>query len=369
MMGNNIIFELTKEQDLKNIAETIIKGDRITKEQALYLFENAETGYLAILANEIKYRKNKDIVYYNQNVHIEPTNICRYHCNFCSYSAKPGDKDSWEYSIDDIISGLGAYKEKKITEVHIVGGVHPDRNVYYYGEMIKAIKNVLKKVHVKAFTAVELEYMIQKAGISIEKGLKYLKDCGLNSLPGGGAEIFDETIRENICPDKTKSSNWLKIHELAHQQGIPSNATILYGHIEEYKHRADHLNRLRELQDKTGKFNAFIPLKFKKYNNPLSDKGEVSIIEDLRNYAISRIFLDNIDHIKAYWPMIGKEAAQLSLQFGVDDIDGTINDSTKIYSRAGSYKHPSMSINEINELIIKAGMKPVERDSLYNPIT
>ena len=211
--------------------------------------------------------------------------------------------------------------------------------------------------------------MISKAGVSLEEGLKILKSYGLNSIPGGGAEIFDEELRKNICAEKASSELWLKIHETAHLNGIPSNATILYGHLETYAHRIDHMERLRKLQDKTGGFNCFIPLKFKKENNTMSFLDEVSIVEDLKNYAVSRIYLDNFPHLKAYWPMIGKEAAQLALSFGVDDMDGTIDDTTKIYSMAGSTESsPSMSTNEICRLISEAGYVPVERDSLYNTI-
>jgi len=209
--------------------------------------------------------------------------------------------------------------------------------------------------------------MIKKAGTTVEEGLEKLKECGLGSIPGGGAEIFDEKVRAQICDEKTSSAIWLSIHETAHKTGIPSNATMLYGHIEHYAHRINHMERLRELQDRTGGFNAFIPLKFKKENNIMSYLGEISIVEDLRNYAVARIYLDNIPHIKAYWPMTGKEVAQLSLLFGADDIDGTIEDTTRIYSMAGAgEKNPVMTTAEIRKLISEAGFEPVERDSLYN---
>jgi aminodeoxyfutalosine synthase len=211
--------------------------------------------------------------------------------------------------------------------------------------------------------------MITRTGLSIAEGLKILKDYGLDSIPGGGAEIFYEELRKQICDEKSSSEKWLKIHETAHSLGISSNATMLYGHIENYTHRIDHMNRLRSLQDRTGGFNTFIPLKYKKSNNSMSYLGEVSAIEDLRNYAVSRIFLDNFPHIKAYWPMTGKEIAQLSLAFGTDDMDGTIDDTTRIYSMAGSKEeNPAMTTEEICTLIRNAGFIPVERDSLYNPV-
>jgi aminodeoxyfutalosine synthase len=211
--------------------------------------------------------------------------------------------------------------------------------------------------------------MITRAGLNISEGLGLLKEYGLDSIPGGGAEIFDEKLRKMICDEKSSSEKWLSIHETAHHLGIPSNATILYGHMETYAHRIDHMERLRALQDKTAGFNAFIPLKYKKSNNSMSYLGEVNVIEDLRNYAVSRIYLDNFPHIKAYWPMIGKESAQLSLSFGVDDMDGTIDDTTRIYSMAGAEdENPAMSTDEICRLIREAGYIPVERDSIYNPI-
>ncbi len=235
--------------------------------------------------------------------------------------------------------------------------------------MLKDIKASRPNLHIKAFTAVEIEHMIKKAGISLQEGVQLLKEYGLDSIPGGGAEIFDETLRKEICSSKSTADQWLAIHEALHKGGIPSNATILYGHIESYAHRADHLNRLREVQDRTGGFNAFIPLKFKNKNNTMSDIKEVSVIEDLKNYAISRIFLDNFGHIKSYWPMTGKQLAQLALSFGVDDFDGTINDSTKIYSLAGSEEqNPSMTTEEMKQLIKDAKRVPVERDSVYNII-
>jgi aminodeoxyfutalosine synthase len=235
--------------------------------------------------------------------------------------------------------------------------------------MIREIKKIIPEIHVKAFTAVELDFMIKKARLSIKEGLIKLKEYGLDSIPGGGAEIFNEKIRAEVCDEKSSSELWLNIHKTAHQVGIPSNATILYGHIESYADRINHMSRLRDLQDETGGFNTYIPLKFRKENNRLSYIGEVNTIEDLKNYAVSRIFLDNFDHIKAYWPMIGKATAQLSLSYGVDDIDGTIDDSTKIYSMAGAEDtSPTMSSEELIALIKEVKRIPVERDTVYNVV-
>ncbi len=354
---------------LQDISEKILAGERINQREGIFLFENAEVGLLGFLSNTIREKKNGDKTYFNRNFHIEPTNICIYSCKFCSYVRKPGEEGAWEYSLEDVLETTRSYKDKQVTEVHIVGGVHPRRDLHYYGNMITEIKKIIPGIHVKAFTAIELDYMIKKARVSLKKGLQILKDYGLDSIPGGGAEIFDHEIRKQVCFEKSDANDWLTIHKTAHEVGLPSNATILYGHIEKYKHRIDHLDKLRNLQDETGMFNTFIPLKFRKANNHLSYIGEVSMIEDLKNYAISRIYLDNFNHIKAYWPMIGKDTAQLSLSFGVDDIDGTIDDSTKIYSMAGvEDQSPTMNTEQLTQLIFEANRIPIERDTVYNEL-
>lgn len=356
-------------QILREIIRKVDADERISSEECLELYANADLGILAVLATKMKRKHSGNNVFFNRNFHIEPTNKCIYNCRFCSYHKPEGDPESWEFSIDQMISIVKKFDNKPVTEVHIVGGVHPSYDLHYYGDLIQKIKNTRPELHIKAFSAIELDYMISKSGYSIEDGLKKLREYGLDSIPGGGAEIFDEGIRHEICDEKTTSALWLEIHETAHRLGIPSNATMLYGHMENYSHRVDHLERLRTLQDKTGGFNAFIPLKYKKGNNSMSFLGEVSVIEDMRNYAVSRIFLDNFPHIKAYWPMTGKENAQLSLSFGADDIDGTIDDTTKIYSMAGAGDgNPSMSTEEICSLIRDAGLIPIERDSLYNVV-
>ena len=357
------------DKNLKNIAEKIIEKERISDEEALYLYEKAELGFLGISANHVREQKHGNKTYFNKNFHIEPTNICIYNCKFCSYVRKIGQEGAWEYSIEDILKTVESYKNTGVTEVHIVGGVHPKRDLHYYGEMMQKIKKIIPDIHIKAFTAVELEYMIKKAKLSLKDGLVKLKEYGLDSIPGGGAEIFHPDIRKEICDEKASTDMWLTIHETAHKAGIPSNATILYGHVEKYEHRIHHMSKLRELQDKTGGFNTFIPLKYRKENNNLSHIGEVSSIEDLKNYAVSRIYLDNFPHIKAYWPSIGKDIAQLSLSFGVDDIDGTIDDSTKIYSMAGAEdQNPKMTTQDMVKLIKDAKRTPIERDTLYNVI-
>ncbi len=353
------------KDSLIKISEKVLNNLRIDIEECIELYENADLGLLGMLANFIREQKNGNYTFYNKNLHLEPTNICIHNCKFCSYSKKIGG-DGWEFTIDQMLGQIEK-ADKSITEVHIVGGVHPFRDIYYYGELIKQIKTHFPHIHIKAFTAVEIDYMIKKAGISIKEGALFLKKQGLDSIPGGGAEIFDKELRKEICSSKSTAEQWLNIHKELHNAGVPSNATILYGHLETYKHRAEHMSMLRTLQDETKGFNAFIPLKFKHKNNSMSEIKEVSVIEDLKNYAISRIFLDNFPHIKAYWPMTGKQLAQISLSFGVDDFDGTINDSTKIYALAGSEEqNPTMSSTEMRELISAVGRIPVERDSLYN---
>ena len=359
----------TTPEALKSIAHKVFNNQRITDSEGLYLYEKADLGTLGVLANWVRLQKHGKKTWFNRNFHIEPTNICIYSCKFCSYARKINQEGAWEYSFDKIEDMCKKYVSKAITEVHIVGGVHPKRDLHYYGEMIQKVKSILPNVHVKGFTAVELEYMIRKTKLSLEEGIAKLKEYGLDSIPGGGAEIFDEEVRKEICDEKADTENWLTIHETAHKLGVPSNATMLYGHAEKYKHRIDHMRRLRELQDRTSGFNTFIPLKYKNANNSMSHLGEVTTVEDLKNYAVARIYLDNFPHMKAYWPMIGTETAQMSLSFGVDDIDGTIDDTTKIYSMAGAQNSkPAMNTEQLVKLVKDAGMQPIERDTLYNTV-
>ena len=355
---------------LQQIAEKVKNGQRITDEDGLLLFEKASLGFVGSLANEIRIRKNGEKVYYNRNFHIEPTNVCVFSCNFCSYSKLYAKREEgWELSIEQMLHIVKKYDGQPVTEVHIVGGVHPKMDLPFFADLLKAIKAHRPDLHIKAFTAVEYEYMFRKAKVSVEEGLKFLIAAGLNSIPGGGAEIFHPEIREKICADKVDAEGWLTIHETAHQLGLHSNATMLFGNIEKYEHRIDHMRRLRELQDRTNGFNTFIPLKFRNKDNDMSYLPESSVVEDMKTYAIARIYLDNFPHIKAYWPMLGRQNAQLSLSFGVDDIDGTIDDTTKIYSMAGSEEQtPSMTTAELVTLIKQAKREPVERDTLYNEI-
>ena len=366
----NTIIDYTTDKDLKRIAEKVQLEQRITDEEGILLFEKGSLPFVGALANFIRERKHGNTTYFNRNFHIEPTNVCVFSCKFCSYSRLYANKEEgWELSIDQMLDIVKSYDGKPITEVHIVGGVHPKMNMAYFIELMQKIKSHRPGLHVKAFTAVELDYMFRKAKLTVEEGMKQLHDAGLDSLPGGGAEIFAPEIREQICADKVDANGWLHIHEVAHRLGMHSNATMLYGQIEKYEHRIDHMRRLRELQDKTGGFNTFIPLKFRNQDNDMSYVTESTTTEDMRLYASARIYLDNFPHLKAYWPMLGRENAQLSLSFGVNDIDGTIDDSTKIYSMAGSEEQsPTMTTQQLVTLIKQVKRSPVERDTLYNVV-
>jgi aminodeoxyfutalosine synthase len=360
----------TVSPELKKIAEKVSNKERITDKDCLLLFEKASLGFAGSLANQVRERLHGNKTYFNRNFHIEPTNVCVFTCNFCSYSRLYAHRDEgWELSQQQMLEMVKKYDGQPVTEVHIVGGVHPKMNLEFFAELLRKIKAHRPDLHIKGFTAVELDYMFRKAKMTNEEGLKFLKEAGLDSIPGGGAEIFHPEIREKICSDKVDADSWLAIHETAHKLGMHSNATMLYGHIEKYKHLIDHMRRLRELQDKTGGFNTFIPLKFRNKDNDMSNIPEGSLVNDMKLYAIARIYMDNFPHLKAYWPMLGRQNAQLSLSFGVDDIDGTIDDTTKIYSMAGSEEqNPSMTTAGLVTLIKQAKREAVERDTLYNEI-
>lgn len=356
--------------DLKSIAQKVKDKQRISFEEGVLLYEKADLAYLGILANHIREYRHGNTTYFNRNFHIEPTNLCVYDCKFCSYSRLIKQKaEGWEFTKEDMMDIVRKYDDEPVTEVHIVGGVLPQYDTEFYADLFSSIKKHRPELHVKALTPVEYHYIFKKSKIDYATGMKLMKESGLDSIPGGGAEIFHPEIREQIAKDKCTGEQWLQIHEEWHNLGMRSNATMLYGHIEQFHHRVDHMERLRQLQDKTGGFQTFIPLKFRNQDNQMSHIAEVSVIEDLRNYAISRIYLDNFDHIKAYWAMISRSTAQLSLQFGVDDIDGTLDDTTKIYAMAGAEEqNPAMSTRELVELIKQVGRKPIERDTLYNTI-
>jgi len=355
---------------LKSIAEKVLQQVRISTDDALVLFKEGEIGFLGALANYIRESKYGNKTFFNRNFHIEPTNVCVFNCTFCSYSRLYKNKEAgWELNIDQMMHIVKKYDHIPVTEVHIVGGVHPKMDLDFFCELLLQIKSHRPDLHLKGFTAVELDYMFRKAKLTRKEGMLKLKEAGLQSLPGGGAEIFNPEIRKQICEDKVDGAGWLDIHRTAHELGMHSNATMLYGHVEKYEDRIDHMNQLRMMQDETKGFNCFIPLKFRNMDNDMSHLPEVSLIEDIKTYAVARIFMDNFAHLKAYWPMLGRNNAQLMLSYGVDDLDGTIDDSTKIYSMAGSEEQvPSMTTDQLCDLIRDVNRMPVERDTVYNII-
>ena len=368
--GIQNIIESVKDKQLQEIGQKILAKQRISFEDGVTLFERGSLSYLGALANWVREQKHGDKTYFNRNFHIEPTNVCVFSCKFCSYSRLYANREEgWELSIDQMMHIVKSYDGKPVTEVHIVGGVHPKMNLEFFMELLRTIKAHRPDLHIKGFTPVELDYMFKKAKVSTEEGMRMAHEAGLDSLPGGGAEIFHPEIRTQICEDKVDADGWLHIHRTAHNLGMNSNATMLYGHVEKFWHRIDHMDRLRKLQDETGGFNTFIPLKFRNKENDMSHVPESTVIEDMRMYAVARLYMDNFPHIKAYWPMLGRQNAQLSLSFGVNDIDGTIDDSTKIYAMAGSEEQtPAMSTAELVTLIKQVKRQPVERGTLYNEI-
>jgi aminodeoxyfutalosine synthase len=343
-------------------------GQRITSEDALFLFTSNDLmgiGELAALANE---RKNGSNVYFNVNRHINPTNLCVNRCAFCAFSRTAGEDGAYTLALDEICRRAREAEGEGATEVHIVGGLHPDLAFEFYEETLQAIRVAAPKLHIKAFTAVEIEYFSRISGLSIESVFERLISAGLGSMPGGGAEILVEEVRRKICPEKISGGRWLEIIRLAHRAGLKTNATMLYGHVESVADRVHHMEMLRELQDETGGFQAFIPLAFQAENSDLKlDIKGTTGVDDLKTLAISRIFLDNFDHIKAYWIMLGEKIAQVSLSFGVNDLDGTVVEE-KIGHDAGAESPQSLTKEGILRLIRKAAKIPVERDTLYHPI-
>ena len=366
----HLLIERQSSPELRRIGEKVISGGRLSPDEGLSLFEKASLPFAGALANYVRELKHGNKTYFNRNFHIEPTNVCVYSCTFCSYSRLYAHRDEgWELGLEQMMDIVRKYDGKPVTEVHVVGGVHPKMNLAFFEELMRMIKAHRADLHIKGFTAVELDYMFRKAKVSVAEGMRRLHDAGLDSLPGGGAEIFAPEIRAQICEDKVDADGWLAIHEAAHRLGMHSNATMLYGHIENFAQRVDHMERLRRLQDETGGFNTFIPLKFRNKQNDMSHVAESTLVEDMKLYAVSRLYMDNFPHLKAYWPMLGRENAQLSLSFGVNDLDGTIDDSTKIYSMAGAEEqHPSLSTTQLVALIKQVGREPVERDTLYHEI-
>ena len=350
---------------------------RLSRKSLLELYE-APLPELQAASSFVRRSHNGDRVWYNRNFHIEPSNICAHRCRFCSYrrddASQPG---AWSLKLKDILPYCESKFRPGMTEIHIVGSVQPGQTFDYYRQIIALVCSFArqhetpgKPIAVKAYTAVEIDDMCRYNGLTAEACLQALREAGLDTMPGGGAEIFAPHIRRQICPDKCTGERWLEIHRTAHGMGIPTNCTMLFGHMENRSDRIDHLLALRELQDETGGFNAFIPLKFRARDNALSALGEIDDEEVLRTFAIARLALDNIPHIKAYWPMLGKDLAIEAMAWGADDLDGTINDSTKIYSLAGAEdQRPTLSVSELKEKTAAAGWKAVERDSFYKIIS
>ena len=353
------------------ILRKIEHGERLSKEDAMRLLDCDNLSLLAELADVKRRQINGKKVYFNQNFHIEPSNVCVHRCRFCSYRRCSEDEEgAWTLSMEQMRLFALEKIHPQITEVHITGSVHPHRDIHFYADLIKALRATLaSQVSIKAFSAIEIDGMCRMARVSHQEGLCILKEAGVEAIPGGGAEIFDPDIRSKICPDKADAQTWLSIHDTSHRLGISSNATMLFGHIETPQHQVAHLDLIRKQQDKSGGFTAFIPLKYRSAHNELSHLGEVDIIQTMRLFAVSRLFLDNIPHIKAYWPMLGKEATQMALLFGADDIDGTIQRSTKIYSMAGAEEQrPDFTKEELVSFIKSADYQAIERDSFYRVV-
>lgn len=352
---------------VESIAEKVDNRVRISDEEALFLFECGdllEIGGMAARANE---RKNGRRVFFNVNRHVNYTNVCVKRCAFCAFSRTGEERDAYTLSLSEIVMRAEEAASQGATELHIVGGLHPDLPFDFYLEMLGAVKTAAPSIHIKAFTAVEIDHFTSISGLTVAEVLAALRDAGLGSMPGGGAEIFAPRVREQLCPEKISGEKWLSIMEEAHGLGVKTNATMLYGHLETYGDRVDHLSRLRKLQDATHGFLAFVPLAFQPGNTRLRTGNLTGTtgVDDLKTLAISRIFLDNFDNVKAYWVMLGEKIAQIALSFGINDLDGTVIEE-KIGHDAGAVTPQSLSRDEILHLIRKAGKRPVERDTLYN---
>ncbi len=353
--------------DLRQIQDKVWAGTRLTLEDGLTLEQSNDLLGLAQLANHVRERYNGKNTYFNINTHINPTNVCVYRCDFCAFRADLGEERAYVLSEQEIRDRAAQARDRGATELHIVGGLHHKLPFSWYVDVVRWVKQAAPEIHVKAYTAVEIEWFSKIARCSIREILSQLIDAGLGSLPGGGAEIFHPEVREQICGAKASTEAWLDVHRTAHNLGLASNATMLYGHIDKPLHRIDHLIRLRELQDETGGFQTFIPLAFHPDNSRMDEIAKPSGVMDLKMMAISRLMLDNFPHIKAYWVMLGIKTAQLALSFGADDLDGTVVHET-IYHEAGAETPQEISVAEIHRLIAEAGRVPIERDTLYRRI-
>jgi aminodeoxyfutalosine synthase len=352
---------------LQAIREKVEGGKRLSFEDGLALEASNDLFALGSMADLVRERYNANFGYYNVNTHINPTNVCVYTCDFCAFRADLNEPKAYVMDRDQVIERARQASQRGATELHIVGGLHHKLPFSYYVDVVRWIRETAPEIHVKAYTAVEIEFFSKIARISTEEVLRRLIDAGLGSLPGGGAEIFHPEVREKICGAKASTEAWLDVHRTAHRLGLHSNATMLYGHIEGPMHRIDHLIRLRELQDETGGFQTFIPLAFHPDNSDLAHIPKPSGVMDLKTMAISRLMLDNFPHIKAYWVMLGLKTAQVALSFGADDLDGTVVHE-KIYHDAGAETPQEATVSEIRRLIAEAGRQPIERDTLYHEV-
>jgi aminodeoxyfutalosine synthase len=351
---------------LSTINDKVLSGQRLSREDGIQLFRSYDLLALGRMASHVAQSKNGDRAYFVQNMHINPTNICVNRCKFCAFSRSRGEAGAYEMSIEDILAKARS-AGKGVRELHIVSGLHPDLPFSWYLDMLCALKKEFPQLHLKAFTAVEIDYLAKLSGLGLKETLLALRNSGLGSLPGGGAEIFAPGIRNTLCAEKISGDRWLEVMEAAHGIGLKSNATMLYGHIETIEDRVDHLLRLRDLQDRTGGFQAFIPLSFHAQNTEIRKSAYTTGFDDLKTLAVSRLVLDNFDHIKAYWVMLGEKITQVSLSFGVDDIDGTVVEE-RITKMAGGTTDGSMTRDELLNLIRQAGKTPVERDTIYNTV-
>ena len=355
--------------ELQSLAEKVRDGERLTAEDSLLCFTTPHVLYLGRLADTVRHRLHGNTAYFNVNRHINPTNICvyTYDCKFCSFAALPDEDHAWQMTHEEVWEHARKQGGNDVTEFHIVGGLHPELSLEWYLEMMRGLQERFPNAHLKAFTAIEIGWFAKQEKLSIEEVLVRLRQAGLGSLPGGGAEIFHPDVREIICDGKLDAEEWIEVHRTAHGLGIRSNCTMLYGHVEKPEHKVDHLLQLRDLQDATGGFNAFIPLAYHPENNYLGLEHHTTGLDDLRHIATARLVLDNIAHMKAYWIMITPKLAQVALSFGADDIDGTVVEET-IYHMAGSETRDYLSRPELERIVREAGYVPVERDTLYNPI-
>lgn len=350
------------------IAEKVRRGERLSFDDGMALFLEPDLLALGRLANDVREKRHGDRTYFNRNMRIEVTNVCEASCLFCSFAKleehMPG---AHTMKLEEAWAELQARMDDPPTEIHVVNGLHPGLPFSYYEDLLRGFKRIAPQVHLKCFTAVEIHFFAKHYGMTYEEVLEKLRAAGLESLPGGGAEIFDEDVRRRISPDKATAAEYLEVHRVAHRMGMKTNATMLYGHIETFAHRVDHLLRLRALQDETGGLQAFIPLAFHPDGNGMKNLPAPTAVDDLRTIAVSRLLLDNVDHIKAYWVSLTPDVAQIALRFGADDIDGTIVHET-IYKAAGTRSPGALSVADIVRLVREAGRIPVERDTLYNVI-